>query len=539
MASVVSILSAEDLSPLISRTYTLDLIPLSELHFQFQQSYRHHEHTKTLTPLIHHNGVTYLYVRSGEVLILLICYGGSRINVVELFTFIYKLETIMKSYFQISNVASGLNRGYILDNFDLIYELFDEVMDFGVPQLTEVGILKDVIKLEVTRPEFAEDYTGDLLKEQVLNNEVNSSVLRGATNTISWRPRGIYYPKNEIFVDLVEYNTLVIDSDLNTIIRNEVKGEIKLRCYLSGMPVLRIQLSEDILKKINTESLKLGQFVDLIRFDHDSGIHFIPPDGDSTLLSYKVLNFNKKPLVQVISYSTDVLDHKNRLMLNTKLIIRLNVKIKSNFKNIQISLPKPQLPNNNNNIDNLSFDNNFNPRFKSKYGKVLYDFSTDRIIWSIESFKDNEINKIEEISMTSQFALYDSSDESAGKVDLGMNPPPKRDTPLFKQINSGIDKERKEDTTEPSSEFSKKEIRIKFDLQNETYTGLKIQYLKLEKEFRENKGDKWGVVPQDDPKANDKKEDEAQESGYKLEYTLFPWIRYMSCSDDEFVYRLK
>ena len=64
----------------------------------------------------------------------------------------------------------------------IIYELLDEMMDFGYPQTTESKILQEYItqeshKLEIqVRPPMA------------------------VTNAVSWRSEGIRYRKNEVFL---------------------------------------------------------------------------------------------------------------------------------------------------------------------------------------------------------------------------------------------------------------------------------------------------------------------------------------------------
>ena len=40
----------------------------------------------------------------------------------------------------------------IRDNFVLIYELLDELMDFGYPQTTESKILKEYVRTFVSQP---------------------------------------------------------------------------------------------------------------------------------------------------------------------------------------------------------------------------------------------------------------------------------------------------------------------------------------------------------------------------------------------------
>ena len=93
---------------------------------------------------------------------------------------------MFKEYFK------ELEEESIRDNFVIVYELLDELMDFGYPQTTESKILREYItqeshKLEVApRPPMA------------------------VTNAVSWRGEGIKYRKNEVFLDVVEsVNVLV------------------------------------------------------------------------------------------------------------------------------------------------------------------------------------------------------------------------------------------------------------------------------------------------------------------------------------------
>lgn len=80
----------------------------------------------------------------------------------------------------------------IRDNFVIVYELLDELMDFGYPQTTDSKILQEFItqeghKLEVApRPPMA------------------------VTNAVSWRSEGLKYRKNEVFLDVIESVNLLV-----------------------------------------------------------------------------------------------------------------------------------------------------------------------------------------------------------------------------------------------------------------------------------------------------------------------------------------
>ncbi len=65
-----------------------------------------------------------------------------------LFHPIMQLVDLFRSYFE-----GALNEGSIKRNFVLMYELLDEAMDFGFPQLTEPSSLKNFIFQKGVRSE--------------------------------------------------------------------------------------------------------------------------------------------------------------------------------------------------------------------------------------------------------------------------------------------------------------------------------------------------------------------------------------------------
>lgn len=66
------------------------------------------------------------------------------------------------------------------------------------------------------------------------------------TNAVSWRSEGIKYKKNEVFLDVIESVNLMVNASGN-VLRSEVLGAVKMRCYLSGMPELRLGLNDKVM----------------------------------------------------------------------------------------------------------------------------------------------------------------------------------------------------------------------------------------------------------------------------------------------------
>ncbi len=72
-----------------------------------------------------------------------------------------------------------------------------------------------------------------------------------------------------------------------------------MKCYLSGMPDVRLGLNDKLLfenlgrevgkgKAVEMEDVKFHQCVRLSRFESDRTISFIPPDGEFELMSYRL-----------------------------------------------------------------------------------------------------------------------------------------------------------------------------------------------------------------------------------------------------------
>jgi len=95
--------------------------------------------------------------------------------------FLNKIVEVFQDYFD------SLEQESIRDNFVLIYELLDEMCDFGYPQHTDSKILKDYICIQ-------EKHKLDVANEM-------PQVVTGPT---AWRKPDVFYKKNEVFLDVIE-----------------------------------------------------------------------------------------------------------------------------------------------------------------------------------------------------------------------------------------------------------------------------------------------------------------------------------------------
>ena len=124
---------------IISRDYRGD-IPLSAT-VKFNQ--RLQESENELTPVFSIDGITYIFVRESNLMLLAVAKRNSNITVILLF--LSHILRVMTDYF------GEVTEETIRDNFVITYELLDEMMDYGYPQSTESKILKEYVTLPRTQ----------------------------------------------------------------------------------------------------------------------------------------------------------------------------------------------------------------------------------------------------------------------------------------------------------------------------------------------------------------------------------------------------
>lgn len=95
-----------------------------------------------------------------------------------------------------------------------------------------------------------------------------------ATSANAWRREGIYYKKNNIYIDVVE-TTNVVFSSKGTVLKTDVSGSINVKCELSGMPECKFGMNDKLFlqrtnvneRGVSIDDTKFHQCVKLNKFD--------------------------------------------------------------------------------------------------------------------------------------------------------------------------------------------------------------------------------------------------------------------------------
>ncbi|KAJ4954962.1 hypothetical protein NE237_011745 [Protea cynaroides] len=178
----------------------------------------------------------------------------------------------------------GLNEDLIKDNFVIVYELLEEMIDNGFPLTTEPNILRDMIAPPNIVSKVLSVVTG--------NSSNVSNTLPGATaSCVPWRTADLKHSSNEVYVDLVEEMDAIISRD-GILVKCEIYGEVQVNSQLSGLPDLTLSFG-------NPSILNDVRFHPCVRFrpwESHQILSFVPPDGQFKLMSYRIKKLKNTPL---------------------------------------------------------------------------------------------------------------------------------------------------------------------------------------------------------------------------------------------------
>ncbi|KAL8290504.1 hypothetical protein RQP46_002762 [Phenoliferia psychrophenolica] len=354
MASIVALIDQKG-RPLIQRAYRDDIPPAALERF-LPIVLEREEEGSYVDPCFTDNGISYLHIRRSNV--FLVALTKRNVNAAEILCYLSKLVEVLTEYF------SELEEESVRDNFVIIYELFDEMMDFGFPQATDGRILKEYI----TQESYKMDTTKSLIRPSMT-----------ITNAVSWRSEGVTYRKNEVFLDVVESVNLMVNAT-GKVVRSEIQGAIKMRCFLSGMPELRLGLNDKVMLETSGKSTrkKVVEMED-VKFHQVSStstpsfttlpwhrtISFIPPDGEFDLMTYRI-SAEFKPLV----WAEATVEEHSGSRLSYVVKVRSQYKRRSTANGLEVTIPVS--------------DDASTPKFKAPVGTVTYHPEKSAFVWKFK-----------------------------------------------------------------------------------------------------------------------------------------------------------
>jgi len=309
-------------------------------------------------PVMSLENATFVHVRHGKLFLVAVTRANA--NAFLILKYLHNLIEVFESYFGVVDEES------IRNNFVLIYELLDEMMDYGYPQNTDSDILKMVIT-----------------QKGVKTEKPGRDITVAATGVVNWRAQNIKYRKNELYIDVTEEVNLLMSAK-GTILRSDVAGKVMLTCHLSGMPECKFGLNDKIMldkqpaarggaRKGGSSSIVLDdctfdKCVRLGKFDSDRTISFVPPDGNFELMKYRVtestiLPFKIIPTVKELG--------RTRMEITVKVKANFEAKQSANIARVFIPVPTTTSK----------------CKFSKASGKAKYVPEQNAVSWRLRSFQ--------------------------------------------------------------------------------------------------------------------------------------------------------
>ncbi|XP_052190302.1 AP-4 complex subunit mu [Diospyros lotus] len=251
-------------------------------------------------PVFNVDGVNYFHVK--VVGLLFVATTRANVSPSFLLELLQRIARVIKDYLGV------LNEDSLRKNFVLVYELLDEVIDFGYVLTTSTEVLKSYVFNEPIVVEAARLPTlgpaGIFMQgnKRMPGTAVTKSVV---ANEPGGRKR------EEIFVDIIEKISITFSSS-GYILTSEIDGTIQMKSYLTGNPEIRLALNEELSigrggrsiydysgssgsGAVILDDCNFHESVHLDSFDMDRTLTLVPPDGEFPVMNYRITQEFRPP----------------------------------------------------------------------------------------------------------------------------------------------------------------------------------------------------------------------------------------------------
>lgn len=390
---------------ILFRDFRKDIKKSNDIFFH-NLNYLKEEVDNNIPPIFNIDGINFIH-RKTEYLFFVI-------STLDNFPPNYYLEIIERLMKGIEDLIGDLTEESIRKNFVLIYEIIDEMFDFGYPQLTDTEQVKEFV---FTEPIIDFKNTNINKISEIFNPNVKSKdYIKQSIKSISDSRS-----QNEIFVDLIEKVTCLFGKNGN-IIASGIDGCIKMKSYLKNSPELKIVFSDDVDICESNGKMELSgyNFCSGVRsrdFEKLKTLHLIPHQGEFVLMNYRINNEFTPPFKII----TNLEEKEYKLELKIKLIANFSNKFAG--VNIKISFNSPK------NTQTVYFDL---PEKYKEFQKIDFNQNKHLCIWKIRKLVGGN-----EMMLGAKFTLQENtpakSRKELGPITLSF------EIPSFNISNMGIE----------------------------------------------------------------------------------------------------
>mmetsp|Transcript_8088 Transcript_8088/g.23806 ORF Transcript_8088/g.23806 Transcript_8088/m.23806 type:complete len:457 (-) Transcript_8088:131-1501(-) len=270
-----------------------------------------------------------------------------------------QLTKVIKDYLGV------LNEEALRKNFTLVYEIVDEVIDYGYPQGAATTELQTYLfnkPVPVEAPSVASVLPSFKANPKTMASAAAAkSVVAQGQGIAGWRAGG----GNEIFIDLVDRVSVLLTAE-GQVRTFSVDGCIQMKSFLKGSPQVHLALNEDLVVgggagargggggagygAVHLDDVNFHECVVLDRFEGEKVLTLAPPSGEFVVMNFRIgtlrserqLPFRLWPSVHALS------EFKKELQVTVKadfpeklhaVNVRISFVVPKSVTSVAVSLP--------------------------------------------------------------------------------------------------------------------------------------------------------------------------------------------------------
>ncbi|XP_061414765.1 LOW QUALITY PROTEIN: AP-4 complex subunit mu-1-like [Lethenteron reissneri] len=284
-----------------------------------------------------HNGLCYVHTRHNGLYFGLTC--KPQASPFILIQFLNRFAAIVKDY------CGSVSEEAIRKNLPLLYELLEEILDFGVVQTTRLDVLRNYVQSEAVNTQPSSLF--DMSAIGLFGADTQQKTLVPASASI--RSLSHQSKTNEIFVDVLERLTVLIGANGN-VVQAELNGDINLKSFVNGCSEIFMTFNHDLAigssqnrgygGAVRLDECRFHANVNVTDFETKRAIRVSPGPGEMTVMQYTVLDDFPTPLPFRLFPTVEVQPERSRLLVCLKL--RCDLSPRSHATNMMVRLPIPK-----------------------------------------------------------------------------------------------------------------------------------------------------------------------------------------------------
>lgn len=248
-------------------------------------------------PFFTEKGIQFCFVRRRSLLFVCTTVANASPNTT--------VEVLLRVVQVIKDFLGVLTEESIRKNFTLVYELWDEMVDLGIPQEMNPTHLRSYIFHDVVTVRHP-DIAPESMLDRLQRFDVNERTKRSDAAAVSI-VHNESEPKNEIFVDVLERLNVVFNAAGGVVVA-DVDAAVVVKSFLAGSPTVYLGLNEDLIvgRRGGGGTTVGATIVDSVcfhdeavtdRFERERVIVMRPPTGECTLITYRATSGIALPFV--------------------------------------------------------------------------------------------------------------------------------------------------------------------------------------------------------------------------------------------------